>query len=373
MAKAGAAPLPRRNSSDSSRPVSFTSALYLGFTHSAAGLPPWQQLTSGRPSALREDPLTRRLALQLARLQGFADGLAFASTVHLFRDLLDLLSREAVAILVDAGAYPIARWGAERAALQGCPIHTFTHGDPAALRRALRRCRRQRRPIVITDGWCTQCGRAMPLADYLELLDHRDGLLVIDDTQALGLLGRYPEAALPYGHGGGGILPWLDLPSRSVISGASLAKSFGVPMAILGGAPRIVDAVRKRGLTRLHCSPPSLAHTNAAQRALLLNRQQGEELRRRLWHNVSRFRNSLMSIGLSSQGGCFPVQRIVLPHTTNVDDLYRQLTQQHIDCLITSDHQARPGITFLIRADHDPQQLDQTVDRLYYVIRKFSL
>ncbi len=57
------------------------------------------------------------------------------------------------------------------------------------------------------------------------------GLLVIDDTQALGILGRNPGQDAPYGRGGGGSLRRANIQGPDILVGASLAKGFGVPIA----------------------------------------------------------------------------------------------------------------------------------------------
>ena len=48
------------------------------------------------------------------------------------------------------------------------------------------------------------CGAPAPLTDYLKILRTWGGHLIIDDTQALGILGSHPGPDVPYGRGGGG-------------------------------------------------------------------------------------------------------------------------------------------------------------------------
>ncbi|HXC24623.1 MAG TPA: hypothetical protein VNU46_01825, partial [Gemmatimonadaceae bacterium] len=148
--------------------LDFTSALYLGFRHAHDALRPWAQLTTGRPAALEPAPEAVVLAQDLAQLLG-CEGAALApSTLHLFWDLFDVLARDRIAIYVDGGTYPIARYGVERAAAKGVPTSTFPAHDPAALASLLQRDRTTgRRPVVVADGLCTATGRTVPLADYL--------------------------------------------------------------------------------------------------------------------------------------------------------------------------------------------------------------
>ena len=56
----------------------FTSALYLGLTHEAGTLKTWNQLTTGKPAALKDPPGALALAAELAALTGQeAAGLLF--------------------------------------------------------------------------------------------------------------------------------------------------------------------------------------------------------------------------------------------------------------------------------------------------------
>ena len=74
------------------------------------------------------------VASRAARLTGFAGASRRAvlapSTLHLYWDLFDVLARDRVAIYADAGSYPIARWGFERAAAKGVPTSTFPMSPP---------------------------------------------------------------------------------------------------------------------------------------------------------------------------------------------------------------------------------------------------
>src|SRR4030095_732297 len=156
----------------------------------------------------------------------------------------------------------------------GTPVREIPHHDAPTLRRLLQDSRR--RPVMVTDGFCPRCGRAPPIAAYLEAVERAGGRLVVDDTQALGVLGRDPRSRAPYGHGGGGSLPWSKVASPDVIVVASLAKRFGVPLAVLAGSEAAVSRFEATSETRVHCSPPSVAALHAAAHALAVHRRDGE-------------------------------------------------------------------------------------------------
>lgn len=346
--------------------IDFTSSLYLGMHHPSRSLCPWKQISLGVPAALFTLPLADKVAWQLARLQGRERAVLAPSTLHLAWDLLDLLSEKYVMLYVDAGTYPILRWGVERATARGTPVRPFPHHDAEALVRLLRRDpHKRRRPVVVTDGWCPRCGEAAPVRAYLSAIHRYGGHLVLDDTQALGILGDAPTAEQPYGRGGGGLLRWAGVRSKDVTVIASLAKGFGVPVAVLSGSENLIDDFEQKSQTRVHCSPPSVAVLYAAAHALALNRTQDEARRRRLLRLVRHFRAALAEAGLSAHGGLFPVQTFIPINRRVARDLHRRLLQARVCTALlraSSGHGAELG--FVLNARQHVREIDHAVDAI---------
>ena len=291
--------------------LDFTSSLYLGLRHGSASLEPWDALTLGRPAALQEPCEAVAAAGELAALVGCAAGTLLPSTFHLFWDLLGVLSREPIEIYMDAATYPIARWSAEHRAGQGVPLFLFPRHDAPQLARLLGR-RRGARPLVLCDGVCIGSDSQPPLAAYAALAHRHGGWLVIDDTQGLGVFGHSATPAAPYGLGGGGSLQWHSIGGDHVVVGSSLAKGFGVPVALLAGSAAVLRRFERESASREHMSPPSMAVIHAARHALAVNRQDGDRLRLRLWRAVQRLRDGLGALGVATQGDAFPVQTLAL-------------------------------------------------------------
>jgi 8-amino-7-oxononanoate synthase len=307
------------------------------------------------------------MACALAALQGYSAATLATSTLHLFWDLVPILGGDGeVAIHVDAAAYPIARWGVERAACRGIPVGSFPHHDAEGLERAARVCgRRGLRPLVVTDGVCPGCGRIAPLGAYLQVARKLGGQVVVDDTQAVGVLGAAPGPAAPYGHGGGGSARWHDTVGPELLVAASLAKGFGVPLAILSGTTGLVGRFEAESQTRVHCSPPSAAVLHAAEHALALNRRCGDGRRLRLAGLVRHFRSRLAELGMAVSGGLFPVQTLMPAPALRASVLHERLLARGIRTVL---HQPRgirePKISFLITAGHALTDIDDALDAL---------
>jgi 8-amino-7-oxononanoate synthase len=280
--------------------------------------------------------------------------------------LFGLFSPREFAVYLDRGAYAVARWGAERARGRGVQVRWFAHYSTRDLRATFDRAgSADRRPVVVADGFCPACGRSAPLRDYWDFVRARHGYLILDDTQALGILGARAQSARPYGRGGGGSLRRSGVTAPEVILVSSLAKAFGAPLAALSARSMFVDDFEERSQTRMHCSPPAVAAIRAAAYALAVNERSGDVLRRCLARNVGRFRFGLAANGLAAGGGHFPVQTLVRPSTLDAHELHRELESRGVRTVLHAETAGRPArISFILTARHHPFEIDSAVAAL---------
>lgn len=98
-----------------------------------------------------------------------------------------------------------------------CPVLRFKHRDVEDFSSTLKRCGKQARPIVLTDGMFAQNGSIAPLADYLKLLP-RDGLIIVDDAHGAGTVGKT----------GRGSIEAESVRRNQIVQNITLSKAFGV-------------------------------------------------------------------------------------------------------------------------------------------------
>ncbi len=353
--------------------LNFTSALYLGLYHPIQSLRPWNQFTTGTPATLRQPLAALNVAKQLATLQGFQHATLGPSTLHLFCDLFRILAKKRIAIFMDKEAYPISKWGIETAAAASVSVKTFRHHDSDKLKLLIRNSHSLKKlPTIVTDGFCPVCGKAAPLVDYLTIIKRFGGYLIIDDTQALGVLGRTPVRYKPYGLGGGGSLRWHDLQHPQVISISSLAKGFGVPLAVLSGNEGFVRHFEAESDTRVHSSPASIADIHAVEHALKINLLKGDVLRKRLARNVAGFRRNLNNEGIQCRGGFSPVQSLPIP--AQIAQLFhRRLQEQGVFTVLQQFCTTqKPCISFVITARHKISGLKDATRVVINTCREFE-
>lgn len=352
--------------------IDFTSALYLGLRHSTFSLRPWQKLSAGKPAFLETPEGEHETAQVIAVLAGCEQGTLFPSTLHAFFDLFSVLAGKGVEVYMDADVYPVVRWGIEQASTRGLSVHSFPHYDAGALRVSLRRGAGSGwKPIVVVDGFCTRCGRVAPIKEYLESVREYEGYLIIDDTQSFGILGNRDQAHIPYGRGGGGIVQWSGVSGEDIIVVSSLAKGFGVPIAVLSGSDATVAYLEDRSETRLHCSPPSVAVIRAAEHAMQVNRLHGDILRERLGQVVGYFRHRVKEVGFCVEDGLFPIQTLAETEGDEAGWLHKQLAASGVQTVLHhTHHEGEAKVSFLITARHSTNDIDRAVDLLPDAIMK---
>jgi len=340
--------------------LDFASALYLDMRHDDLSPTVGWPLTLGRPAALEEPPGAASVGAALASLQGCEKALMMTSTLHVFWDLFEMLSRTPSAMLVDGCTYPVSRWAMSRMAGCGCQVSGFGHHNFGRLKALTASAiAGGRRPVLVTDGYCGACGRSPPIREYVALADAVDGLLVVDDTQGLGVLGSGPVPSMPYGRGGGGALRWHGVSGPRIIVGASLAKAFGAPLAVISGGESLIGQYRDASRTRVHCSPPSAAAIRAAQAALRMNDQRGDALRRSLLERVKLLREAMARAGLRACSAFpFPMQHFDVPPHVDAPALCRRLFERNVWSVPTRS--GRGGrLTFLVSVRHSPREIEK--------------
>lgn len=341
----------------------FTSALYLGLRHPTQALRPWSRLTAGVPSALREPAEAVGTARRLAALIGCESAVLGSSTLHLFWDLPALLAGRSV-VLVEQGTYAIGRGGAERAASAGARVAEFAHHNPRSLHRALLALAPGRRALIVIDSVAPGEDGRSPLPAYAELAKRFGALLVIDDTQALGILGAKPDRRLPYGYGGGGSLRHHGLRGGHLVVIASLGKALGVPLAVLAGSATEVARFTAGSETRTHSSPPSTAALRAAERALSVNRTQGDARRARLHRLVQQLRAGLFELGLTPTGDELPVQALPAVPLQMLAKLQPEAERRGLIAVPQRLSPRRGRLSLLVNARHTQRDIAEALTAL---------
>jgi 8-amino-7-oxononanoate synthase len=165
-------------------------------------------------------------------------------------------------------------------------------------------------------------------------------------------------------------LRYQNIPGSNVVVISSLAKGFGVPLAVLSGSKDLVQKFKARSQTRLHCSPPSTAEIRAAQRALDLNSTDGDALRLQLAQRVHQFHRRLDEAGFTADGGFFPVQTLCLPAHLNLAAVHQELLNSGIRTLLRHGCEGEARLSLIITPRHSLNEIEDTVQAIAEVVNR---
>ena len=238
--------------------------------------------------------------------------------------------------------------------LLNCPVLKFKHRDVEDFSRALDRCGRGARSVVLTDGMFSSNGAVAPLREYLEILP-RDGLLLVDDSHGAGTIGKT----------GGGAVEITGVNRRQVVQCVTLSKAFGC----FGGAIVCAKKLREQIVTRapmfIGSTPLPLPLAHAAGVALK-TLQRDRTLRARLNRNADFVKQSLRDAGLNLPSHPGPIIPFPLPSPQANARLRRALLAAKIFPSFIQYPGGPAGgyFRFVISSEHSSAQLKQLVSVL---------
>jgi 7-keto-8-aminopelargonate synthetase-like enzyme len=253
--------------------------------------------------------------------------------------------------LVDERAHPALL---DAAHLLDCRVLKFKHRDPYDFGRAIARCGRGARAIVLTDGMFSHDGSVAPLKAYLKCLP-RDGLIVMDDAHGAGVLGKT----------GKGTLEAEGVSRQRVVQCITLSKAFGVYGGAVLGTRDLRKAILNRSRLFIGCTPMPLPLANAA-RAAVKTLKNDQQLRLRLFQNTSYVKSTLREADFELPQTPGPIVPLHLSGERKNAALKRRLLAAGIypPFLKYPGGPATAYFRFVISSEHSRAQLDNMVEVL---------
>ncbi len=178
----------------------------------------------------------------------------------------------------------------------------YRNADLADLEAQLKAAAGARFRLIATDGVFSMDGTIAPLAGICDLADRYDALVMVDDSHAVGFLGRT----------GRGTHEYRDCLGRVDILTGTLGKALGgASGGYTSGRREIVALLRQRSRPYLFSNTVAPAIVTASLKALELLTA-STELRDRLMGNTAFFREGLKQAGFEIPAGEHPIVPLML-------------------------------------------------------------
>jgi glycine C-acetyltransferase len=293
-----------------------------------------------------------RLERQLADFLDTEDALLLSSGYLTGTVVAQALAGNISHALVDERAHPALL----DAAIQlDCPVLKFKHRNADDFARAVARCGRSARPMVLTDGMFSNDGSVAPLQVYLKLLPS-DGLILVDDAHGAGVLGKHGRGAPEH----------EKVSRRQIIQCVTLSKAFGVYGGAVLGPRELRRKILKRSRAFIGSTPLPPPLANAALQSVKLLDRHGKKLRLCLNQNAALVKNALRADGWEIPETPGPI----VPLHVRTESEARALEKHLLAAGIFPPFVKYPGgdakgyFRFVISSGHSRAQLDQLIAAL---------
>ncbi len=180
--------------------------------------------------------------------------------------------------------------------------YRYRNNDMTGLEGRLKEAQGNRLRIIVTDGVFSMDGYIANLKDICSLAERYNALVMVDDSHAVGFMGRK----------GRGTHEYCDVAGRVDIITGTLGKALGgASGGYASGRKEIIDLLRQRSRPYLFSNTlaPSIA---AASIKVLDILSDSTELRDKLSDNTEHYRKGLIEAGFNINDSIHPIVPIML-------------------------------------------------------------
>jgi len=310
-------------------------------------------------SASRQTTGTAEIHLELEKLlAGFKqreDAVVYASGYLGNKILLHILREEYDAIFADQSAHS--------SILDGMPTdiagtYFYEHCNADSLITLIQKTN-SKKPLVITDGIFALTGEIAPLDKIYPVIENSNGLLIVDDAHATGVLGENGRGTPEYFH-------LADAPR--IFQTETMSKAIGVYGGFIAASKEVTQRIREKSPAygASTALPPPLVSAATAAIKLITRCPQ---LREQMLLNATRIREGINQLGFRTSESCSPIIPILFHKQCDASNLSDFLKTHHIIAPFVS--YPVKTVQFIVRITVSAAHTNQQINELLTVLEKW--
>lgn len=229
---------------------------------------------------------SHQLEAALAAFKNAEATLTFSSGYTAAIGVLPALARAGDMVVIDKLVHASL---VDAAKLSGAKLRVFRHNDLTHLDEILKQSTGESRRVwIVAESVYSMDGDLAPLLNLVDLKDAHGANLLLDEAHATGL----------YGEGRRGLAEEFGVADRVELQMGTLGKALGAAGGFVCGSVDLIELLRHRARSFMFSTAPVPAQTAAALAGLkIVQSEEGEERRTRLWQRVDEMKNGLIARG----------------------------------------------------------------------------
>ncbi|HHG8770920.1 TPA: glycine C-acetyltransferase [Raoultella planticola] len=295
----------------------------------------------------------KALEKKLAEFLGMEDAILYSSCFDANGGLFETLLGPEDAIISDALNHASIIDGVRLCKAQR---YRYANNDMQELEARLKEARDAgaRHVLIATDGVFSMDGVIANLNGVCDLADRYDALVMVDDSHAVGFVGK----------NGRGTHEYCNVMERVDIITGTLGKALGGASGGYTAARKeVVEWLRQRSRPYLFSNSLAPAIVSASIKVLEML-ESGAELHDRLWSNARLFREKMTAAGFTLAGADHAIIPVMLGEAVVAQNFARELQKEGIYVTgffypVVPKGQAR--IRTQMSAAHTPEQIERAV------------
>lgn len=244
--------------------------------------------------------------------------------------------------------------------------HRYSNNDLNDLESQLTASKSARFRIIATDGVFSMDGTIANLPGICDLAERHDAMVMVDDSHAVGFMGRRGRGTHEY-HG---VMDRID-----IITGTLGKAMGGASGGYTSGRREIIEMLRQRSRPYLFSNSLSPSIVTASLRAIDLL-SESTELRDRLESNTKRFREGMTRVGYEIVPGDHPIVPIMLGEAKLAGALAEKMLEKGVYVVGFSYPvvpQGKARIRTQISAAHGEEDIDFAIEMFADAKRELNL
>jgi len=268
-------------------------------------------------SGFGNNPVLLEVERKVAEYFGTEDAVYFVSGYFDNLVLAQGLAGEYDVIFIDETSHFSIRDGVAAARK---PVFTFRHRDPEDLAVQLKKnLKPGERPLVMSDGVFPTFGVIAPVPGYLKVLEPYGGLVSLDDSHGVGVLGP----------NGRGTIDHFGLKSDRLYFAGTLSKAFGGHGGFVPASTKLISFIRQNLGVYSGSSPTPTPAAAASAKGIDLVRAH-PEWREKLHRNAGLAKSGLRKLGFDVNDSPMPIVTWTLRTADEMKKLQRELMSRGI-------------------------------------------
>ena len=302
------------------------------------------------------------LEARLAAFVGKQQAVTFSTGFQVNLGVVSTLGQRGGYILLDDTDHACIIEGSR---LSFSTVYKFRHNDMEVLESKLKVCEADAPKLIVVDGVYSMLGDLCPLPELCELAAKYDAAVMVDDAHGLGVFGK----------NGSGTAAHFGLTDEVDLIMGTFSKSFGSLGGFIAGDSEYINYIRHTARSLIFSASMTPAAVAAASRALDIMQEEPERIEK-LWEVTHYAHKAFRDNGFDINATVSPIIPLMVRNTQLALSIVAEAYNDGVfitPVIAPAVPEKDVLIRFALMATHTTAQVDEAVEKLGRIFRKYGI